>query len=110
VEKLYYGVFHLLSPLIVFALPSIPISVICAVFGVSLKNRTLVITAACCGLPMCLYALAGRPWWRPVIPIVIVMYFGAAYVLPKHRALAAALIVPYFIFLAIIVNALYFRH
>jgi hypothetical protein len=103
------SVFYVLSPLVVFALPTIPISVICAIFGVSLKNRGLVITAACCGLPMCLYALAGELWWRPLIPIVIVMYFAAAYVLPKHRALAVALVAPYFIFLVTVINALYFR-
>jgi hypothetical protein len=108
-DKLFYGVLSVLSPLMFFALPGMVLSVICAIFGVSLKSRFLIVTAACCSVPMFLYLLAGKASWRPLIPIIIIMYFTAAYVVPKRRALAVALVAPYFIFMAFILNVLYFR-
>jgi hypothetical protein len=109
VEKFFYGVLTVLSPLMFFALPGMAVSIVCGVLGIAIKSRALVITAACCSIPMFLYLMAGKAPWRPLIPVIIAMYFGAGYVLPKRRALAAVLVAPYLIFVAIIVNVLYFR-
>jgi hypothetical protein len=58
-------------------------------------------------VPAVLYVLLmGRVWFGPLLPIVAIMYFRAAYVLPKQRALAAALVAPYFVFVAFMVNLL----
>lgn len=106
-EKSLYGVLTVLSPLMFFAFPGTVISIACGVLGIAIKSRALVITAACCSLPMFLYLLAGRAWWRPLIPIIIAMYFGAAYAVAKRRALAATLIARYLIFVAFLVVVLY---
>ena len=99
----------MLTPLIFLAVPCMVVSVVCGALGLAIKSRQLVITAACCSVPMFLYVLMGQAWWRPSVPIITAMYFGAAYALPKRRALAAVLVTPYFIFVALLVNALYLR-
>jgi hypothetical protein len=107
VAKLVGGLVHVLTPLIFLAVPCTIVSVVCGVLGIAIKSRQLLITAACCSVPTFLYVLMGEAWWRPVVPIITGMYFAAAYALPKRRALAAGLVAPYFIFVAMLANAVY---
>jgi hypothetical protein len=101
---------HLLMPLMLLALPCTVVSIVCGALGVAIRSRALLVTAASCSVPMFLYILAGEAWWRPIVPVIIAMYFTAAYVVPKRQSLAAALVAPYVVFLALLANALWFQH
>ena len=108
-EKLYWGVVHVLMPLILLSLPATIVALVCGVLGIALNRRALVTAGACCSVPLFLYVLMGEAWWRPVVPIITAMYFGAAYAVPQHQSLAAILIVPYYVFIAMLAKALFQR-
>ena len=100
---------HVLMPLIFLALPATLVAIVCGVLGVALNSRALVMTAAWCSVPLVIYVLTGEAWWRVLVPIITALYFGAAYAVPKRQSLAAILVLPYYIFIAVLAKALYAR-
>jgi hypothetical protein len=108
VEKLYWGLMHALLPLIFLAVPGTAVSVVCGALGIARRSRALLLTAASCSVPMLLYVLMGEAWWRALVPAILALYFAAAFAVPTHRVLAAVLVVPYFAFVGMLANALWF--
>jgi hypothetical protein len=78
--------------------PAIGSSAVCALAGLIMNNRGLMIAAGVIAIPFCAYAL-------PVTPIVLGCYFGAAHALKKDRQwLASALVVPVFVIYAVLAH------